>query len=87
MSTKLILENWTEYDNRKIRDGRDGRFFACTEPWEVDYLKEKIKRHYPNLTNDQILAAIRQCCETIDSPRPRKHFVECVARRLGISVV
>jgi hypothetical protein len=87
MSLRRILEeDWTDYDNRKIRDGRDGRYFACTESWEVDYLKGKIKKHHPYLSESDILEAIRACCRTIGSPHPRSSFVECVVRRLGVSV-
>lgn len=88
MSVKKILEeDWSEYDDRKIRDKRDSKDFACTEVWEVDYLKDKIKKHYPKLSDADILAAIKACCSTIGSPHPRKKFVECVATRLGIPAV
>lgn len=83
-STKILNEDWTDYDNRKIRDNRDARYFACSEIWEVDYLKNKIKKHYPNLTDSSINDAIKNCCAIIGSPHPRKTFVECVAKRLGI---
>jgi len=83
--TELLKEeNWTDYDNKKIKDQRDGRFFACTEKWEVDYLKDLIKRKHPRFSEDQILSAIQNCCITIPAPRPRKTFIECVFKRLQI---
>jgi hypothetical protein len=84
MSLQRVLENWSDYDNRMIRDGRDGRFFSCNEEWEVAYLREKISREYPTLTTAKILEAIRSCCEVVPAPRPRRNFVECVLRRLGL---
>lgn len=87
MSLKLILEDWSDYDNRKIRDRRDAKDFACTESWEVDYLKNKIRKHYPYLSEATILNAIKSCCSEIRSPHPRKPFVECVAKKLGVSVI
>ena len=84
MSIKLVLEDWSDYDNRKIRDRRDSKDFACTERWEVDYLKNKIKKHHPHLSESLIVNAIATCCREIGSPHPRKPFVECVAKRLGI---
>lgn len=85
MSTPLILEtDWSDYDNRKVSDNRDARFFACTESWERDYLINKIKKHFPNLTLQQIVNAIEQCCKTIPAPHPRRTFVECVMQRLGL---
>jgi len=55
MPVKHILEeDWSDYDNKKIRDNRDAKFFACTETWEVDYLKEKIKRQPPSISEAKI---------------------------------
>jgi len=88
MSVKKILdEDWSGYDNKKIKDKRDAKFFACTEAWEVTYLKDKIKKHYPALSDDEILKAIKECCQLIGSPHPRPEFVACVAGRLNIPAV
>lgn len=80
----LAEENWADYDNRKIRDKRDSRFFACTETWEVDYLKALIRKKYPDLSDSSISDAIKNCCMTNQSPHPRKTFTECVLKRLGV---
>ncbi|MBK6835588.1 MAG: hypothetical protein IPG89_15465 [Bacteroidetes bacterium] len=80
--TKILNEDWTEYDNRKIRDSRDAKFFACTESWEVNYLKSKIRKYYPFTPEKTIDDTIKACCQSIDSPHPRKTFVECVAKKL-----
>lgn len=79
-----LFEDWEEYDNRKIRDRRDGNYFSCEEAWEVDYLVSKIRRHFPNIPEGTIRTAIAMCCSQVGAPRPRKQFVECVAKRLGI---
>jgi hypothetical protein len=81
---KILNEDWAEYDNRKIRDERDGKFFACTEKWEVEYLKNTIKKHYPEKTEIAISLAITQCCISTSSPHPRTAFVECVLKRLQL---
>jgi hypothetical protein len=80
---EILLEDWSEYDNKKIRGGSDRNNFACTESWEVDYLIKKIYKHYPNYTHDQIREAITQCCTQVGSPHPRDTFVACVLKRLG----
>ena len=77
-----VLENWSDYDNRKIRDKRDGNYFACEEQWERDYLIGKIQKVYPQYSRVTIENAINQCCKTVPAPRPRKTFVECVMKRL-----
>lgn len=83
MSLELLLENWSDYDNKKIRGKEDTSFFSCDESWEVAYLKNKIKEVYPDLDVAEILIAIIQCCEQVKAPRPRKEFVRCVLRKLG----
>jgi len=88
MSVKQILEDsWSDYDNKKITGGRDHRDFACTEKWEVDYLKNKIKKHHPNISDSAIQAAIESCCRTLPPPHPRSKFVKCVALKLNISEI
>lgn len=83
MAHSILREDWENYDNRKIRDGRDRSKFSCDETWEVDYLVEKLKRNFPAKTESVIRAAITACCATVPAPRPREEFVECVVRRLS----
>jgi hypothetical protein len=80
----LKEENWTDYDDKKIKDSRDRKFFACSEFWEVDYLKNLIKRKHSRFSEEQILNAIKNCCATNKAPHPRKEFTECVIKKLGI---
>jgi len=81
MPQRILNEDWEDYDNRKIRDSRDSRYFSCEEQWEVDYLVKKIKKHKGS-TEQEIKNAIASCCKTIAAPRPRKTFVECVMLKL-----
>lgn len=82
MPQRILREDWEDYDNRKIRDGRDRSKFSCDEPWEVDYLIKKIRKHFPYKTDDAIRAAITACCQAGTS-RIREDFVACVVRRLS----
>ena len=79
---KILNENWDDYDNKKIMDRRDSAFFACTEEWEVNYLVDKIRKHFPSHSKETIRIAIKSCCNTISSPHPRPKFVECVVSKL-----
>lgn len=82
MAEKVLNEDWSDYDNRKIRDNRDARFFSCEEQWERDYLVKKIQKFYPWYTKTMIDKAINLCCQSIMAPRPREKFVQCVMQRL-----
>ncbi len=84
MPQRVLNEDWSDYDNRKIRDSRDARFFACTETWELDYLVNKIRKVYPQYSEYIIRITITTCCRTVGSPHPRWEFVECVIRRLRV---
>jgi len=81
MAQRILNVDWEDYDNRKIRDSRDSRYFSCEEPWEVDYLVKKIKKHKGS-TEQEIKNAIASYCKTVAAPRPRKTFVECVMSKL-----
>ena len=82
MPGNVLNENWSDYDNRKIRDRRDAKDFACTEDWEINYLIVKIRKVYPVYTEEAIRSAIRACCKGVSAPHPRSSFVECVMKRL-----
>jgi hypothetical protein len=85
MSTRRVLsEDWSEYDNRKVRGGSDHRKFSCSESWEVDYLVNKIHKLHPSVSKETIKAAITACCNTPGLSREREAFVECVMKRLGL---
>lgn len=83
MSLQKILENWSDYDKKKLK-GQDASKFSCTESWEVDYLIDKIVRTYPSKSRQTVREAIEVCCKTVEAPRPREKFVICVLRRLGL---
>ncbi|PTB96224.1 hypothetical protein C9994_08365 [Marivirga lumbricoides] len=83
MDLNSILSGWQEYDDRK-KKGVDARFFSCSEDWEVEYLIQKIRKANPQLSEGEVYSAIRECCRTIEAPRPRKEFVACVIAKLKL---
>jgi hypothetical protein len=78
MPHPILLEEWTAYDKRKIKEERDHSKFACSEYWEVEYLAEKLKKYYPLKTRQSIMQAITHCCSKISAPHSRERFVQCV---------
>ncbi|HEV7621847.1 MAG TPA: hypothetical protein VGO09_08945 [Flavisolibacter sp.] len=83
MAHGVLREDWSDYDNKKIRDNRDRSYFACEEKWEVDYLVNKLNKHYPYKTTEAVRAAITSCCSELKTPRTRQAFVECVTKKLA----
>ena len=83
MAHPILTEDWPEYDNKKIRDGRDRSKVSCEEKWEIDYIVERLKKHFPYKTESAIRQAISGCCASVKAPRPRKEFLECVTRILS----
>jgi hypothetical protein len=78
MSHPILLEEWTSYDNRKVKEEKDASKFSCSERWEVEYLADKLKKHYPLKSPQVIMRAIQHCCSQVKAPHPREKFVECV---------
>ena len=81
MAHPVLHEDWSEYDNKKIRDGRDRSKFSCEEAWEREYLINKLEKHFPHKTRQHIKDAIEACCRA-SSERERTAFVTCVTGRL-----
>ncbi|MEO8403000.1 MAG: hypothetical protein ABI480_00335 [Chitinophagaceae bacterium] len=82
MPDKILTDDWSAYDDRKIRDKRDSAKFSCKESWEVNYLVKIVRRHYPQHTKLQVLKAIESACNNLKTPRVRKEFVEMVMQKL-----
>ncbi len=81
MAHPIFLEDWSSYDNRKIREERDKSKFDCSEHWEVEYLADKLKKYYPLKTRQAIMQSITHCCSKISEPHQRERYVECVIKR------
>jgi len=81
---KILNEDWSDFIDKKIKDGRDSDFFYGNDIWDVEYLKCKIKKHHQLLSEMFIKRTIIACGEELKSPCPRTKFIECVAHKLGI---
>lgn len=81
MLQKILDSDWSEYDNKK-KKSIDGRFFACTEPWEVQYLIKKIRSFHPEYSDLNISRAITSCCLSLARPHPLHEFIQCVLIKL-----
>ncbi|HXU27805.1 MAG TPA: hypothetical protein VN698_11290 [Bacteroidia bacterium] len=86
MSYTLILDDWLEYDIKKLEAKQNPKNFLCTEAWERIFLTHKIQQHHPQLSHQHISTAIRECCIALKSPHPRDSFVRFVCMKLDISV-
>jgi hypothetical protein len=80
--TRVIKDDWEDYNNRKIREGINQPEFFCSEDWEIKYLLDKIRKLYNHYGEEDIKSAIDACCKNSRGPRPRKDFVNCVMIRL-----
>jgi hypothetical protein len=48
MPQRILNEDWSDYDNRKLK-GVDARYFSCEEEWERNYLVRKIRKFYRSI--------------------------------------
>jgi len=78
MPHPILLEDWNSYDHRKIKEEKDPSKFSCADRWEVEWLADKLKKHYPLKSPQVIMQAIQHCCAQVKAPHPREKFVECV---------
>lgn len=86
MSYNLILNDWLDYDIKKLEANQTPKKFNCTQAWERFFLAQKIQQHHPSLTSHEITTAIRQCCLDLKTPQNREPFVRLVCLKLNISV-
>ncbi len=68
-------------DADKVSCGQDQNYN------ELKYIyKNKIKKDYPFITEEQAAEALCICCEKLDNPRYRNKFYKCLNEELGISI-
>ena len=77
--------SWNDVDNKHLRNYPDKNFVACQEPYERKFIIDTILENFPQFSRNSIEAAVDHCCRTIPAPRPRKIFLQCVAKHLGIT--
>ncbi len=85
MNLDTVLENWADYENKKLAAGSDVNFFSCSEKWETDYLRMKIKSIFPFINEMYIIGAIKIACENMPDTRSRREFVQAVLKKLGMA--
>jgi hypothetical protein len=82
MAHPVIDEDWSDYDDRKIKEQKNSSKFSCEDRWEIEYLADKLKKHYPQKSHKLILQAISNCCLKSGAPHTREVFIECVTSNL-----
>lgn len=73
---------WEEVDD-KLKRKLDSKFVSCDEDWELKYIKKVVKEEFPHFTSTEIEKAVNGCCDSVDAPRPRSKYLDCLKRKLG----
>ena len=76
MTFLLVLQNWKEYDVRKLALQEDPRQFRCSSKWEMEFLQEKILSIYGFLSREVIKDAIEKTCRKRNKCVDRVGFVK-----------
>ena len=74
---------WTNVDN-KIKQKIFSYFVSCTEPWEMDFIKEVIMEEVPYLNESKLSKAMMECCKEIAPPRSRSEFLKYLQQKLEL---
>jgi hypothetical protein len=73
--------SWQSIDSKhKKKYGRN--FVACEEGDEREYVINLIKEILPYYARVDIARAVQSCCQSIDAPRQRDFFLQCVRQKL-----
>lgn len=73
-----ILHDWSFYDRQKLRRRQDLHTFLPEEPWEIDFLTDKIMAVYPVYSQSVIHTAITAASHRLRPPFERAVFVAAV---------
>lgn len=73
---------WDEIFEKLKRD-IDSEFISCDQPNERKYLRDTIRKEFPELSGPRIDSAINYCCSATRAPRLRREFLLCLKKQLG----
>lgn len=74
----MLLDDWSEYDNKKSRSNQDVFYVDFSNQWEVEYIIEKVKKFDSNTSSGQILDAITACYLKLSNSINRKECLEYI---------
>ena len=78
---EMSPNDWKDYEDRKINEGKDPALFCPDEVWEIKYLISKIQAVNDQVSEGMILKAIEHCAFAANAV-PRQKFIGCVLRQL-----
>lgn len=78
IDTSLLYKPWEEYDNRKWLADEDRNIFCPDDPWELNYLVDRVRQCYPEFDQVAVILAIRKTTNVLSPPRKRKVFLKYV---------
>ena len=81
LAKRKIKVSWEEVDDKHKRK-YDRDFVSCEEYYERKFVIAAILQHF-HYSRAMVEAAVVHCCKTIPAPRPRKTFLQCIAKKLG----
>jgi len=83
MSVNLILSgSWSPYEEYKICKAQNPDIFLPTDPFEIDFLVQKINLHYPQYSKVAIELSVNNIRRTLYAGCKRSLFVDLVINNL-----
>ena len=76
--SEILSASWETYNQRKASQQQNEQIFCPDDPWEFNFLVEKIVSMEPHLDELTVMLAVRQSMRQTMAPRPRNHFLQTV---------
>ncbi len=68
----------------KVQKDVDSVFISCNQPAERRYLRDLIKKEFPDISGPRIDSALNYCCSATRKPRLKSEFLRCLRKQLGV---
>ena len=81
---KKFNESWNDEDDKQITGPKDQAFVSCDEEYETKSVVTTMQLEFPDSNKKDIEDVFKECCKDVDSPRPRKEFIECMRSKLKL---
>ena len=90
ITIEKINKHWNYEDDYPGGEG-DSKLVSCGQQDgynELEYILRKLIKHKGNSNNseDELIQALCECCNELESPRDRSDFYRCLKKKTGIDL-
>ena len=79
---KILKDDWTQYEAKKVRLQQEVQEFLSEEDWEVEYLINLLYKYFPKHSKYALMKVVIQCGMIKYGKCQREDFIKLILSKL-----